>query len=311
MCVHYSISHNYARSAEASLQALQQCAAQLAALDRCTMLLVSGSSKRRLDSHTALLLLTASPSLGALLGQLPKLPPLAVAFNPYFPDEQRQAEERQRLRGKLEAGRGRVTAIYLQAGSDSERLADGLQFLSQMLDGLGQQHEQEEGGKQQQRPQHGKEAVDKEQQAQPAEQAQQARPAKRARQAFVASGTSSAPAATPAVPAAPAAEAGQQLAVLPAGSSVTHLPPLPARPTVYGSLMLPSKRFLAQMRFRPWAGVFLSEEYLGSVEAAEAATLRVLRVYAQHSVVPLVETEVASEAELERVRSLLAAAQRA
>lgn len=42
--------------------------------------------------------------------------PLAVAFNPYLPDEQRQQEERKRLRRKLEAGRGMVTAIYLQVG---------------------------------------------------------------------------------------------------------------------------------------------------------------------------------------------------
>lgn len=40
--------------------------------------------------------------------------PLAVAFNPYFADEQRQQEERRRLRRKLEAGRGLVTAVYLQ-----------------------------------------------------------------------------------------------------------------------------------------------------------------------------------------------------
>lgn len=40
--------------------------------------------------------------------------PLAVAFNPYFADEARQQEERRRLRCKLEAGRGLVTAVYLQ-----------------------------------------------------------------------------------------------------------------------------------------------------------------------------------------------------
>lgn len=42
--------------------------------------------------------------------------PVAVAFNPYFPDAGRQQEERRRLRRKLMAGRGRVAAVYLQVG---------------------------------------------------------------------------------------------------------------------------------------------------------------------------------------------------
>lgn len=41
------------------------------------------------------------------------------------------------------------------------------------------------------------------------------------------------------------------------------------------------------------------------MEEAEAATLRVLQVYRRHGVVPLVETEVAIEAELARLQSLL------
>lgn len=48
-----------------------------------------------------------------------------------------------------------------------------------------------------------------------------------------------------------------------------------------------------------------SEEYLGSVEAADRITERLLQAYARHGVVPLVETEVASEAAAERVRQLL------
>ena len=39
-----------------------------------------------------------------------------------------------------------------------------------------------------------------------------------------------------------------------------------------GSVFLPSRKLLAQMKFRPWNGVFLSDEYLGSVEAATAIT---------------------------------------
>lgn len=126
----------------------------------------------------------------------------------------------------------------------------------------------------------------------------------------------------------------------------------PHRPAVYGSILVPSRKLLAQMRFRPWGGVLLrcagslgapctarvwllagetpqvssatsdvcvgtfpahlsaccSEEYLSGVEAADAVTAEVLRVYARHGVTPLVETAVASDAELERVQQLLRAA---
>jgi hypothetical protein len=63
------------------------------------------------------------------------------------------------------------------------------------------------------------------------------------------------------------------------------------------------------MKFRPWNGVFLSEEYLESVEAAEAITARLLQAYAEHGVAPLVESAVRSEQELERVQQLLGSAQ--
>lgn len=48
-----------------------------------------------------------------------------------------------------------------------------------------------------------------------------------------------------------------------------------------------------------------SEEYLSSVEAADRITVQLLRAYARHDVAPVVETEVASDAAVERVRQLL------
>lgn len=93
-------------------------------------------------------------------------------------------------------------------------------------------------------------------------------------------------------------------------------------PTIHGSVFVPSKRcddrgllllsvdwlrrrLLAQMRFRPWHGVFLSDAYLSGVDAAMECTRQLLTVYAQHGVVPLVESAVRSEAELEVLRALL------
>ncbi|KAK9863776.1 hypothetical protein WJX84_000402 [Apatococcus fuscideae] len=61
---------------------------------------------------------------------------------------------------------------------------------------------------------------------------------------------------------------------------------------ILGSVFLPSKKLLAQMNFRPWNGVFLSKEYLGSVDKAEEITLKILSIYAQHGVVPLLESNI-------------------
>lgn len=56
--------------------------------------------------------------------------PIAVAFNPYLPDEQqRQQEERRRLRRKLEAGRGMVEAVYLQVCAHPSVLCVSLAYL--------------------------------------------------------------------------------------------------------------------------------------------------------------------------------------
>lgn len=59
---------------------------------------------------------------------------------------------------------------------------------------------------------------------------------------------------------------------------------------LYGSVFLPSKRLLAQMKFRPWNGVFLSGEYLSSVESAEAITREMVGVYHAHGAQLLLES---------------------
>lgn len=68
---------------------------------------------------------------------------------------------------------------------------------------------------------------------------------------------------------------------------------------------MPTKQLLAQMRFRPWNGVYLSEEYLASVERAEQITHCILTQYHDAGVVPLVESRVTSAAELRRVERML------
>ena len=74
---------------------------------------------------------------------------------------------------------------------------------------------------------------------------------------------------------------------------------------LYGSVFLPSRKLLAQLKFRPWNGVFLSAEYLSSVEVASTITCRVLDAYATHGVEPLLESAVRSRAEWRAAREQL------
>ena len=61
---------------------------------------------------------------------------------------------------------------------------------------------------------------------------------------------------------------------------------------LYGGVFLPSKLLIAQQKFRPWKGVYLSPTYLSSVESARAITVDTLRVFRSYGVVPLVESKL-------------------
>jgi hypothetical protein len=74
---------------------------------------------------------------------------------------------------------------------------------------------------------------------------------------------------------------------------------------VHGSVLVPSRRLLAQLRFRPWAGLFLSEEYMGGVEGAEAAGRTLAREYEVNGVAAVLEGAGPIDEELGRGRRLL------
>ena len=74
---------------------------------------------------------------------------------------------------------------------------------------------------------------------------------------------------------------------------------------IFGSVFVPTNRFLAQFRFRPWRGVYCNESYLSSVESATTYTHDLLHVYASFDVEPLVESAVSSMKEFETVQKLL------
>tara|TARA_Y100000589_G_scaffold45670_1_gene38430 strand:- start:592 stop:1410 length:819 start_codon:yes stop_codon:yes gene_type:complete len=64
---------------------------------------------------------------------------------------------------------------------------------------------------------------------------------------------------------------------------------------IYGSLFIPSKQFLARFKFRPWRGVYLSDEYLTSVEESRKITRKIIDFYLNNSIIPLVESELSTE----------------
>lgn len=60
------------------------------------------------------------------------------------------------------------------------------------------------------------------------------------------------------------------------------------------------------MKYRPWNGVFLCDEYLSSVEAAERVTTQILKVYNKNGIIPLIETRVETDEQLKHALALLA-----
>lgn len=175
VCVHYSLKYNRERFPPRQSGDLAQATyskffqyldkvAERAGIAQPEVLLITGSGPKVPPEATGCL-----ESLAMHLGG--KLPPVpvGVAFNPYFEDAETRAAERARLERKLRTGV--VDTVWLQFGSSPEMLAEGLEWLRGLGDGMA-----------------------------------------------------------------------------------------PRR--IVGSMFLPNKVLIAQQKFRPWNGVFLSEEYL-------------------------------------------------
>lgn len=76
---------------------------------------------------------------------------------------------------------------------------------------------------------------------------------------------------------------------------------------VIGSIMIPSKVLLARMKFRPWNGVFLSDEaFLNSVEIATSTVKEILSLYKMYDIEPLVETAFKTDKDAKYILDLLA-----
>jgi len=72
---------------------------------------------------------------------------------------------------------------------------------------------------------------------------------------------------------------------------------------LFGSLLIPSKQFIARFKFRPWKGVYISEGYLDSLEDFYGFTRDVVSFYKNNNITPIIETDFTSSEKLNSVYS--------
>jgi deoxyribodipyrimidine photolyase len=75
---------------------------------------------------------------------------------------------------------------------------------------------------------------------------------------------------------------------------------------VAASMFLPTKVLIAQQKFRPWKGVFLSDEFLSGPDGARQVIVNLLRLYKKYDVELLFEAPgIRNDKDMEIVESLL------
>ena len=72
---------------------------------------------------------------------------------------------------------------------------------------------------------------------------------------------------------------------------------------LFGSLLIPSKKFIARFKFRPWKGVHISENFLFAIEDFYDFTRDLVHFYEDNNITPLIETDIVSSHELDFIYS--------
>ena len=74
---------------------------------------------------------------------------------------------------------------------------------------------------------------------------------------------------------------------------------------LFGSLLIPSKQFIARFKFRPWKGVHISKKCLYSLDDFYDFTRDLVGFYKNNNITPIVETDFSSIEKLTSVYSFL------
>ncbi len=74
---------------------------------------------------------------------------------------------------------------------------------------------------------------------------------------------------------------------------------------LFGSILIPSKQFLARFRYRPWKGVYCSSNFLESVDFASNLVLKLLTTYKENQIYPIIETNISTADHLRKLKTTL------
>ena len=74
--------------------------------------------------------------------------------------------------------------------------------------------------------------------------------------------------------------------------------------SLFGSILIPSKQFLARFKYRPWKGVYCSNEFLESEEMAHKIITNLLKTYKQNHICPLIETNLTTDGHLKKLSNI-------
>ena len=74
---------------------------------------------------------------------------------------------------------------------------------------------------------------------------------------------------------------------------------------LFGSILIPSRQFLARFKYRPWKGVYCSKEFLESVDSASHFVMKLLKLYKKFDICPLIETDVSNDDKLNSLLMIL------
>ena len=72
----------------------------------------------------------------------------------------------------------------------------------------------------------------------------------------------------------------------------------------YGSLLIPSKQFIARFKLRPWRGVYIADQYLYSLNKFYSYTKELFSFYIDNNIIPIIETDFYSSDKLELIYRL-------